>query len=683
MMLLVPVKQRTLRILLWILFGGLVLLAMLDFYRSVIDIGGMPFLGSKRSRLFIFAVIPALVLLWSYGLWLVSSGILPRFMQRVLAFVPNWPLWLRVCLAPVLLGLPAYLFIYSPFGLYYIGFWFRVLALFACSAGCMALLFKKLTAMQWLLYFSAAAALISAVFVAGDWLKEVTNYPFSLSWSEGNRFWDYSLMFGSNRYIFPEKSSPFTFITPGRQLLWAMAFLIPNLSLQGMRLWDALLWILPGLAFGWVAAVSWPIQKSAWIWKLGFAIWAFLFLSQGPIYAPLLISAILVILAVRRKRLIFSMLLVILAAYYAYYSRWTWIYAPGLWAGILSLLEIKAPSLRPGRWKELARPVILGLSGYFGGQFLPLLITWAGTVSMQYQPLKPGLILNPTANLSRQPLLWDRLLPNPTYPPGILPGALWAGLAVVVLLFWLRQSKLWTPNLLQIVAISIPALAFLSVGIVASVKIGGGSNLHNLDMFWVTLVLVCAWAGRQVFSQPFESITQRNVLLALISMSLILPATYNLQSGSPMVLPEKQAVDKSLSGIQRLVYPAAKQGEVLFVDQRQLLTFGYLQNITLITDYEKKYMMDRAMEGNPANFQSFYKDLANHRFVMILSEPLGTYNIMPNEVFDNEGDAFVRWVSLPVLCYYYPLITFDKVGVQLLVPRSETATNSPIPCPAN
>ncbi len=43
----------------------------------------------------------------------------------------------------------------------------------------------------------------------------------------------------------------------------------------------------------------------------------------------------------------------------------------------------------------------------------------------------------------------------------------------------------------------------------------------------------------------------------------------------------------------------------------------------------------------------------------------GTYH------FGNENDAWVKWVSIPVLCYYEPIETFREAGLELLVPRAE------------
>lgn len=41
--------------------------------------------------------------------------------------------------------------------------------------------------------------------------------------------------------------------------------------------------------------------------------------------------------------------------------------------------------------------------------------------------------------------------------------------------------------------------------------------------------------------------------------------------------------------------------------------------------------------------------------------------------FDEENNAWVKWVSRPVLCYYEPKVTLKEVGVQLLVPKADTS----------
>ena len=114
----------------------------------------------------------------------------------------------------------------------------------------------------------------------------------------------------------------------------------------------------------------------------------------------------------------------------------------------------------------------------------------------------------------------------------------------------------------------------------------------------------------------------------------------------------------------------AQSGEVLFMDHRQLLTFGYIPAVPFVPEYEKKYMMDQAMGNNAQYFQTYYQDHAQKRFALIVSEPLRTKS--REEIggpFSEENDAWVLWVSNPTLCFYEPLYIEPDVNVELLVPR--------------
>jgi len=92
-------------------------------------------------------------------------------------------------------------------------------------------------------------------------------------------------------------------------------------------------------------------------------------------------------------------------------------------------------------------------------------------------------------------------------------------------------------------------------------------------------------------------------------------------------------------------------------------------------------MMDEAMAENAAYFAPFIRDLASHRFALIISEPLWIKFQGGDYHFGNENDAWVKWVSIPVLCYYQPVETFLDVGVQLLVPRWEPLEEPGVVCP--
>jgi len=145
-----------------------------------------------------------------------------------------------------------------------------------------------------------------------------------------------------------------------------------------------------------------------------------------------------------------------------------------------------------------------------------------------------------------------------------------------------------------------------------------------------------------------------------------------LISSRPLVLPPADIVYQSVRGIQRRAERASQSGgKVLFIDQRQLLTFGNVRDVPLIPEYEKKYLMDQAMTGDEKYFAQFYDDLAQRRFALIITEPLWDDPEEKGSGFGEENDAWVQWVSKPVLCYYKPVAFFREVRVQLLAPREQ------------
>jgi hypothetical protein len=395
---------------------------------------------------------------------------------------------------------------------------------------------------------------------------------------------------------------------------------------------------------------------------LTFGPWAFLFLAQGPIYTPLVLSAILVVLAVRRQSWLASLVGVGIASFYAALSRWTWMPAAAIWAMLILLSQVEIP--HETSWKDLLRKLLPAA-----------LVAAAG--------LAAGTLANPDFYLGgkmassmafSQALLWYRLFPNATYSNGILLGLAIAAGPLVALLIWSALSGLWQVSWLQKLAYLAACLVTLGAGLVASVKIGGGSNLHNLDMFLITLVILAGLMFCQ--AKDFLPGSWPVWVQGLLVLVLLIPAWGAIERGRPLILPPQQIVNQALQTIREDVTEAQQRGEVLFMDQRQLLTFGYVQGVPLVSDYEKKYLMDKAMANDQAYFEGFYRDLAEKRFILIVSEPLRLVEQGIEDSFGEENNAWVKWVSGPVLCYYKPLVTMKEIRVQLLVPRK-----SPANCP--
>jgi hypothetical protein len=143
------------------------------------------------------------------------------------------------------------------------------------------------------------------------------------------------------------------------------------------------------------------------------------------------------------------------------------------------------------------------------------------------------------------------------------------------------------------------------------------------------------------------------------------------QGPFPELLPYDQDAAKALEDIRRAVDEAAPNGEILFIDQRQLLTFRYITGVPLVPEYDKKVLINQAMSGSEAYFAVFYKDLASQRFSLIITNPLHERIQTEEDVFGEENNAWVEWVSTPVLCFYEPVETLRKVKIQLLVPKQD------------
>ena len=157
--------------------------------------------------------------------------------------------------------------------------------------------------------------------------------------------------------------------------------------------------------------------------------------------------------------------------------------------------------------------------------------------------------------------------------------------------------------------------------------------------------------------------------MAVIILAVV-PGWFAIQKGHPVIPDSPEIINKGLRIIIRDVDKAKARGEVLFIDQRQLITFGYVKDVPLIPDYEKKYMMDQAMGSNKQYFDEFNKDLSEHKFVLIVSNIQKTNYQEQKDDSSEENNAYVKWVSVPVLEYYKPYFTSKHLGFQLLIPRN-------------
>jgi len=523
-----------------------------------------------------------------------------------------------------------------------------------------------------------AGVLIGGAFVLATLLIEVTDYPFTLYWSEGNRFWDYSVLFGRDRYLYPADQPIPAYIDIMRQSLWGLPFLFPNLSIWGMRLWNAILFSLPYAILGWLATR--PQKKAIWPWLL-FGLWSFTFLNQGPIWTPLVLAAILVAVAYRLPIWLGAPVL-ILAGYYASKTRITWMFAPAMWVGMLALVA-PAKDARRLTTRDWVKAGVLALAGVIGGfgiryvwPRLQTLFSSGESISLEslgqtVEILTPG---GATEVATQQPLLWSRLLPNATYGPGILFGLAIATLPVILLVIYLIRRHHWRVGAWQIAALILPLAAFLIVGVVASAKIGGGTNLHNLDMFLIGLLFAVALAWDAASSKLKDLAKNSNWVSALLLLAVAIPAFTPMVNARPLELPSQTEVETALNDVEEYVACAQQYGEVLFMDHRQLLTFGYIEDVPLVADYEKKLVMDKALSRDGSYFEDFYWDLSSQRFSLIILDPQNTVLKGRYDSLYQENNAWVFWVTIPLLDSYESVAQHESVALELFMPLGRDFT---------
>lgn len=571
--------------------------------------------------------------------------------------------WLRWALSFLLCLFPVWFFSFSAWGLIFTS---SVLHIWCFSSIVILVIFLTSESSQSLFTLETtirSILLVGGVFLVGDRMKEVVNYPFSLSWSEGNRLWDYSLLFARSKYIYAADKPIFAFIDLGRQSLWGLPFLFKNVSIAFMRFWNVFLFTFTNILLGYLVFKRKTVLIPLAI-LLG--LWTFLFLNQGPIYTPLILCAMLVWVAGGAPMLL-SLVLLTIAGYYANLTRYTWSVAPAIWGVLLALFYIRNKG--DGRYHiNWWRVIASGFAGLFGGLVLPLLAPL--TTSGATQEFQGALITSAASTLQSQMLIWSRLWPNETFPPGIVLGILLATLPLILLLTaFIRQKKIKI-NRWQQLAIIGSCLAFLIVGLIASVKVGGGSNLHNLDMLFINLLLLSGIFWKRGGTKWLADFRHHTWLIkALLVFAVVYPLYPAFLTARPYDLPSLKEQKDTIAYLQKSVNEAKNIGEVLLIDQRQLLTFGYLKDVPLVPEYEKKYLMDRAMSGDASFFAKFYSDIKSKRFSLIINEPSFIEYQSEDYYFGTENDIWVEWVAKPLSCYYRPLKTYKNVKVEILIPR--------------
>lgn len=526
-----------------------------------------------------------------------------------------------------------------------------ILWVFLWAALLQTICLKSLRKMEWTTAFAIVVLTQGMVYQTWGIFAATSANPFSMGYSEAGRHYYASLFFSQKLY---GMELPLPFLHPSRYLLLSIPFLVDGLPLWSHRFWQAFLWF--GLTLGSAYFLAKRFKQNARVTILIVA-WAFLFFLQGAVYYHLHVMVILILAGVSVEKPGRSLVFIILASLWAGISRVNWFPVPAMLAIAIYLLEV--PVANKG-WKYFLAPFLWGVCG----------VAAALVSQFFYIQLSGNVDAAAFGSSFTSDLIWGRLLPNETFPMGILPGILLVSAPASIAVYQMvRSNKVATNPLRWAVLISMLAVLFVG-GAIVSTKIGGGGDLHNMDAYLVMLSVVATsiWAN-QVRAESGAKPMMGRVGWGVVMAGLLIPLGFAIRHIGFFPSFDEAVAEKDIQALQDALDGG---GEILFVTERQLITFSYLNGMTLVPEYEQSELMEMAMSRNRSYLEAFYDDLESRRFVLIVAEDQ-KFTRQKEGAFVEENVAWVRYVGAPLLCNYKPVVTLTSNNLQVFEPRPRQA----------
>ncbi len=507
---------------------------------------------------------------------------------------------------------------------------------------------KLIGGYKWHFAFAFVVVIQGLLYQLYGQLAAVSAYPFSIGYSEAARHYYASMFHAKSLYGL---NLPYPFLHPTRYMLLSLPFLVNGLPLWAHRLWQSLLWIV--LTGASAVLLTRRLKLKGWAFFF-MAAWAYLYFLQGAVYYHLQVCVVLILVGVDARKFWRSLIFILLASFWAGMSRVNWFPVPAMLAIAIYILET---SLKDKGWRYWITPAIWGICG----------LAAALAAQLFYINISGNADARDFGSSFTSALLWDRLFPNANFM-GILLGIVLVVAPLIAALIQTLRGKFSNLHILRWLALLALLLILFFGGLAVSVKIGGGGDLHNMDAFLVLLALIAtSFFAERVELEDGKNIAWGQPASSVIAAALLIPIGFAMPHIASFYRYDSIAARKDIQTLQRAAEES--RGEVLFVSERQLLTFGELKNIPLIPEYEQIELMEMAMSGNRPALEKYYADLANHRFAIIIAEEQ-KFTLRKTGGFLEEDNAWVRYVGAPLLCAYKPVETLTTTNIQVFAPRS-------------
>ena len=497
---------------------------------------------------------------------------------------------------------------------------------------------------NWKVALASSMLVIAVIYHVMVFSSSLSTSPFSMGWSEGSRYYYGSLYFSERLYGQDLALSP---LHPSRYMLLALPFIFPGLPIWFHRLWQVFLWLgLAGWA-GYLLVKRLKIQNR--ILVVTAALGVFLYLNLGPVYYHLMICVILIYWGVDFDKPGKTLAVLILASIWAGLSRINWVPVPLFLVVTLYFLERPWPENGKG-WKYLGQPLVWGSSLIFA------FIAYSAYIYLS------GSATNKFSSSFTSDLLWNRLWPNSTYELGILPGILIVSAPLILVIYFRMRKRVRTLHPIKWLGFIGMLLTLFIGGLIVSVKIGGGSNLHNMDAYivWLMTMATLLFWGRGVSDREHSESLRINPMPQWAIVFLVaVPVLLTLSVGGVVTRPDLAKDKLDLQELGTIISETAgTDGEILFISERQLLVFDQLQGVSVVPEYEKLILMEMVMAGNEDYLGQFYEDISNRRFKLIVSDALRTELREEADAFSEEHNVWVKGVIIPLLKEYQ----YERLG---------------------
>lgn len=583
------------------------------------------------------------------GAWLSFSAILNRISDWLDSFAVQSlnPLRIALHVSLIILGfLSVWIFRLYVFG-GTLPQTMPILWVFLWASLAQAIGLKSLRKLDWHVAFAVVLLAQGVIYQTYGIFAITSANPFSMGYSEAGRHYYASMFFAEKLY---GMELPLPFLHPSRYLLLSIPFLADGLPLWFHRFWQAFLWF--GLTLGASISLARFSRTRGWMFIL-FTAWAFLFFFQGAVYYHLHVMVILILAGVSTKKFGRSLVFIILVSLWAGISRVNWFPVPAMLAIAIYVLETP---INDKGWRYWLTPFIWGISGLLTAivsQFVYIQISGNADVSAFGSSFTSELI-------------WSRLLPNETFPMGILPGILLVSAPVLIAIHQIVRGKMSYIHPLRWLVLIAMLVALFVGGAIVSTKIGGGGDLHNMDAYLVMLaVLAVAFGSNQVSAESDAQPMVGRVGWGVVMAGLLIPLGFAIRHIGFFPSFDKAVAEKD---IQLLQESLESGGEILFITERQLITFDVINGVTLVPEYEQSELMEMAMSRNRPYLENFYAELRARRFALIVAEDQ-KFTQQKEGAFVEENVAWVRFVGAPLLCNYKPVVTLTSNNLQVYEPR--------------